>query len=102
MICLTRVSAVVLTVLALVALAQAQTVADPERFKRAIDEYVARTSVNLGRPSTARGADESSRVVRKAALPGATTVVVVAEGDFAPRRVGSHKIGRAQVSTPAT
>jgi hypothetical protein len=50
MVPLTRVSAAVFVVLALVAPAPAQTVADPEKFKRAIEEYVARTSVNLSRP----------------------------------------------------
>jgi hypothetical protein len=42
--------------------------------------------------STALGADEDSRSVRKAMLPGASTTVVVAEGDFEPRSVGSYSL----------
>jgi hypothetical protein len=42
--------------------------------------------------STALGADEDSRSVRKATLPGASTIVVVAEGDFEPRSVGSYSL----------
>ena len=48
--------------------------------------------------STALGADESPRFVRQAALPGAPKTVVVAEGDFEPRSVGSYSI-RAYAGT---
>jgi len=40
--------------------------------------------------STALGADKGSRLVRKAIIPGGTTIVIVAEGDFEPRSVGSY------------
>jgi Periplasmic lysozyme inhibitor of I-type lysozyme len=42
--------------------------------------------------STALGADERSRAVKEAALPGASTIVVVAEGEFEPRSVGSYSL----------
>lgn len=37
-------------------------------------------------------ADESARVVKKASLPGARATIVVAEGDFEPRSIGSYSI----------
>jgi hypothetical protein len=38
------------------------------------------------------GAEEDARAVRRATLPGASTVVVVAEGDFEPRSTGSYSL----------
>jgi hypothetical protein len=38
------------------------------------------------------GADDSARVVKKASFPGTQTNVVVAEGDFEPRSVGSYSL----------
>lgn len=37
-------------------------------------------------------ADEGARVVKKAPLPGANATIVVAEGDFEPRSIGSYSI----------
>ncbi len=42
--------------------------------------------------STALSADETHRFVRKVAFPGSPKTVVVAEGDFEPRSVGSYSI----------
>jgi len=50
--------------------------------------------------SIALGTDDSPRVIRKAAFPGAQKTVVVAEGDFEPRSVGSYSI-RAYAGTDA-
>jgi len=38
------------------------------------------------------GADDSSRVIKKALFPGSQKIVVVAEGDFEPRSVGSYSL----------
>ncbi len=48
--------------------------------------------------STAYGADEGARLVWKAVIPGGPTIVVVAEGDFEPRSVGSYSV-RAYAGT---
>ena len=42
--------------------------------------------------STALGANEAARLVRKVVIPGAPTIVVVAEGDFEPRSIGSYSL----------
>jgi hypothetical protein len=42
--------------------------------------------------STGLSADESPRFVRTVPFPGSPTTVVVAEGDFEPRSVGSYTI----------
>ncbi len=42
--------------------------------------------------SAALSADESPRFVRTVPFPGSPTTVVVAEGDFEPRSVGSYSI----------
>jgi hypothetical protein len=41
---------------------------------------------------TVLGADERSPVVRRAVVPGASTIVVVAEGDLEPQSVGSYSV----------
>jgi hypothetical protein len=40
--------------------------------------------------SSTRGAEENARLLRKAVIPGGPRIVVVAEGDFEPRSVGSY------------
>lgn len=42
--------------------------------------------------STALEADETTRRIRKAWMPKASTIAVVAEGDFEPRSVGSYSL----------
>jgi hypothetical protein len=42
--------------------------------------------------TTALGADEGARLVRQTAISGAARIVVVAEGDFEPRSVGSYSL----------
>lgn len=42
--------------------------------------------------STALEADETTCRIRKAVVPEASTIVVVAEGDFEPRSTGSYSI----------
>jgi Periplasmic lysozyme inhibitor of I-type lysozyme len=46
------------------------------------------------------GADEGARAVKQAPLPGARVTIVVAEGDFEPRSVGSYSV-RAYTATNA-
>jgi hypothetical protein len=42
--------------------------------------------------SAAPGADSDARTVKQKAIPGRTGIVVVAEGDFEPRSVGSYSV----------
>ncbi len=42
--------------------------------------------------STALDADETTRRIRKAVGPEASTIAVVAEGDFEPRSIGSYSL----------
>ena len=42
--------------------------------------------------STALEADETTRRLRKATMPKASTIAVVAEGDFEPRSIGSYSL----------
>jgi hypothetical protein len=42
--------------------------------------------------STALGAEDSARLVRRAAFPGTPKVAVAAEGDFEPRSNGSYSL----------
>ena len=44
------------------------------------------------------GAEENARLLRKAVIPGGPRIVVVAEGDFEPRSVGSYSL-RAYAGT---
>ena len=42
--------------------------------------------------STALGAEEGARLVKKAPFPGSPQIAVVAEGDFEPRSIGSYSL----------
>jgi hypothetical protein len=42
--------------------------------------------------AAALGADRGARVVKQAVIPGGSTIVVVAEGDFEARSVGSYSV----------
>src|SRR5689334_8917838 len=42
--------------------------------------------------SAAFGADKDARIVKQAHIPGASSVVVIAEGDFEPRSAGSYSV----------
>lgn len=44
------------------------------------------------------GAEENARLLRKAVIPGGPRIVVVAEGDFEPRSIGSYSL-RAYAGT---
>jgi Periplasmic lysozyme inhibitor of I-type lysozyme len=46
------------------------------------------------------GANVSSRVVKQAVMPGASTIVVVAEGDFEPRSMGSYSVRAYTAANP--
>jgi hypothetical protein len=52
--------------------------------------------------ATAFGADDSDRLVRRAVFPGTTTIVVVAEGEFEPRSLGSYTIRAYAMTNPRT
>ena len=40
----------------------------------------------------ASGADEGAHVIRKGVIPGSQTIVVISEGDFEPRSIGSYSL----------
>ena len=42
--------------------------------------------------STALDADETASRIRQASMPNASTIAVVAEGDFEPRSIGSYSL----------
>jgi Periplasmic lysozyme inhibitor of I-type lysozyme len=48
----------------------------------------------------ASGADVGSRVVKQAIMPGTSRVVVVAEGDFEPRSIGSYSVRTYGAANP--
>ena len=50
--------------------------------------------------SAALGADRGARVVKQAVIPGGSTIVVVAEGDFEPRSVGSYSVRAYAAANP--
>jgi len=50
--------------------------------------------------NAAIGADVNSRIVKQAVMPGASTIVVVAEGDFEARSVGSYSVRAYAAANP--
>ena len=46
------------------------------------------------------GADRGARVVKQEVIPGGSAIVVVAEGDFEPRSVGSYSVRAYTAANP--
>ncbi len=50
--------------------------------------------------SAALGADGGGHAVKQAVIPGGSTIVVVAEGDFEPRSIGSYSVRAYGAANP--
>jgi hypothetical protein len=46
------------------------------------------------------GADRGARVVKQEVIPGGSAIVVVAEGDFEPRSLGSYSVRAYTAANP--